>query len=119
MVTWSLYEMCSSPFFRTLYLDRPTELDIDTGETELPVDRMDSEKYMILIFVPALVIIIHHRFRESSAGNISRPLTDLSKRFIQVCHQQVSELDWHQTFLPAFKACVEAGAYSLMCSYNR
>ena len=38
LVTWSLYEMCSSPFFRTLYLDRPTELDTDTGETELPVD---------------------------------------------------------------------------------
>ncbi|KAK7108020.1 uncharacterized protein [Littorina saxatilis] len=31
---------------------------------------------------------------------------------------QVSELDWHQTFLPAFKACVDAGTYSLMCSYN-
>ncbi|KAK7108018.1 hypothetical protein V1264_015821 [Littorina saxatilis] len=31
---------------------------------------------------------------------------------------QVSELDWHQTFLPAFKACVDAGTYSVMCSYN-
>ncbi|XP_076466996.1 uncharacterized protein LOC143298149 [Babylonia areolata] len=31
---------------------------------------------------------------------------------------RVSEVDWHQTFLPAFKACVEAGTFSLMCSYN-
>ncbi|KAL8611355.1 hypothetical protein ACOMHN_014410 [Nucella lapillus] len=31
---------------------------------------------------------------------------------------KVSEVDWHQTFLPAFKACVEAGTYSVMCSYN-
>ncbi|KAK7108023.1 uncharacterized protein [Littorina saxatilis] len=31
---------------------------------------------------------------------------------------QVSEVDWHQTFLPAFKACVDAGTYSLMCSEN-
>ncbi|KAL8611353.1 hypothetical protein ACOMHN_014408 [Nucella lapillus] len=31
---------------------------------------------------------------------------------------KVSEIDWHQTFLPAFKACVEAGTYSVMCSYN-
>ncbi|KAK7108024.1 hypothetical protein V1264_015827 [Littorina saxatilis] len=31
---------------------------------------------------------------------------------------QVSEVDWHQTFLPAFKACVDAGTYSIMCSYN-
>ncbi|CAL1542780.1 unnamed protein product [Lymnaea stagnalis] len=32
---------------------------------------------------------------------------------------QVSDQDWHMTFLPAFKACVKAGSYSLMCSYNR
>lgn len=31
---------------------------------------------------------------------------------------QVSERDWHQTFLPAFKACVDAGTFSIMCSYN-
>ncbi|XP_076466350.1 uncharacterized protein LOC143297766 isoform X2 [Babylonia areolata] len=31
---------------------------------------------------------------------------------------RVSEVDWHQTFLPAFKACVEAGTFSVMCSYN-
>ncbi|XP_025097185.1 probable beta-D-xylosidase 2 [Pomacea canaliculata] len=31
---------------------------------------------------------------------------------------QVSDRDWRSTFLPAFKACVEAGTYSLMCSYN-
>lgn len=27
--------------------------------------------------------------------------------------------DWRMTFLPQFKMCVEAGSYSLMCSYNR
>ncbi|CAL1527276.1 unnamed protein product [Lymnaea stagnalis] len=32
---------------------------------------------------------------------------------------QVSERDWRMTYLPAFKACVAAGTYSLMCSYNR
>ncbi|KAH9492162.1 Beta-D-xylosidase 1 [Bulinus truncatus] len=32
---------------------------------------------------------------------------------------QVSDEDWYMTFLPAFKACVKAGTYSLMCSYNR
>lgn len=31
----------------------------------------------------------------------------------------VSERDWRLTFLPAFRKCVEAGSYSLMCSYNR
>ncbi|XP_062594611.1 uncharacterized protein LOC134256035, partial [Saccostrea cucullata] len=32
---------------------------------------------------------------------------------------KVSIRDLRLTFLPAFKKCVEAGAYSLMCSYNR
>ncbi|KAI8783286.1 beta-D-xylosidase 2 isoform X1 [Biomphalaria glabrata] len=32
---------------------------------------------------------------------------------------QVSDEDWHMTFLPSFKSCVKAGTYSLMCSYNR
>ncbi|XP_078336442.1 uncharacterized protein LOC111101492 [Crassostrea virginica] len=32
---------------------------------------------------------------------------------------KVSERDWRLTFLPAFKRCVEAGSYSLMCSFNR
>ncbi|XP_070191062.1 uncharacterized protein [Littorina saxatilis] len=31
----------------------------------------------------------------------------------------VSEEDWRMTFLPAFRTCVEAGTYNLMCSYNR
>jgi beta-glucosidase len=31
---------------------------------------------------------------------------------------KVSMTDWRMTFLPAFKMCVEAGSYSLMCSYN-
>ncbi|XP_064392288.1 uncharacterized protein LOC135339960 isoform X2 [Halichondria panicea] len=31
---------------------------------------------------------------------------------------KVSEQDWRMTFLPPFKACVDAGAWSLMCSYN-
>ncbi|KAK7108535.1 hypothetical protein V1264_016267 [Littorina saxatilis] len=31
---------------------------------------------------------------------------------------QVSERDWRSTFLPAFRKCVEAGTYNLMCSYN-
>ena len=31
---------------------------------------------------------------------------------------KVSTRDWRMTFLPAFKKCVEAGAYSMMCSYN-
>ncbi|XP_050401329.2 uncharacterized protein LOC126818152 [Patella vulgata] len=31
---------------------------------------------------------------------------------------QVSERDWRTTFLPAFRQCVKAGTYSLMCSYN-
>nr|XP_011418650.2 xylan 1,4-beta-xylosidase [Crassostrea gigas] len=32
---------------------------------------------------------------------------------------KVSEKDWRLTFLPAFKRCVQAGSYSLMCSFNR
>ncbi|KAK7108550.1 hypothetical protein V1264_016279 [Littorina saxatilis] len=32
---------------------------------------------------------------------------------------EVSEEDWRMTHLPAFKRCVEAGTYNLMCSYNR
>ncbi|XP_070191074.1 uncharacterized protein [Littorina saxatilis] len=32
---------------------------------------------------------------------------------------RVSERDWRTTFLPAFRRCVEAGTYSLMCSYNK
>lgn len=32
---------------------------------------------------------------------------------------KVSVQDWRQTFLPQFRACVEAGTLSLMCSYNR
>jgi beta-glucosidase len=31
---------------------------------------------------------------------------------------KVSILDWRMTFLPQFKMCVEAGTYSLMCSFN-
>ena len=30
----------------------------------------------------------------------------------------VSEFDWRSTFLPAFHACVNAGSYGIMCSYN-
>ena len=32
---------------------------------------------------------------------------------------QVSERDMRMTFLPQFKACVQAGSYNVMCSYNR
>ncbi|KAK7108537.1 uncharacterized protein [Littorina saxatilis] len=32
---------------------------------------------------------------------------------------QVTDRDWRTTFLPAFRMCVEAGTYNLMCSYNR
>ncbi|XP_046577964.1 LOW QUALITY PROTEIN: probable beta-D-xylosidase 7 [Haliotis rubra] len=31
---------------------------------------------------------------------------------------KVSERDLRTTFIPAFRACVKAGTYSLMCSYN-
>ena len=31
---------------------------------------------------------------------------------------RVSEYDWRSTFLPAFHACVNAGSYGIMCSYN-
>ncbi|XP_050393626.1 uncharacterized protein LOC126811774 [Patella vulgata] len=31
----------------------------------------------------------------------------------------VSMRDWRTTFLPAFRYCVEAGTYNIMCSYNR
>lgn len=31
---------------------------------------------------------------------------------------RVSEFDWRTTFLPAFHACVKAGTYGIMCSYN-
>jgi beta-glucosidase len=30
----------------------------------------------------------------------------------------LSEFDWRSTFLPAFHACVNAGSYGIMCSYN-
>ncbi|KAM7138734.1 uncharacterized protein RBU57_016486 isoform 2-T2 [Macrochelys suwanniensis] len=32
---------------------------------------------------------------------------------------KVQERDWRMTFLPQFQACVHAGSYSVMCSYNR
>nr|XP_060641711.1 uncharacterized protein LOC132781454 [Anolis sagrei ordinatus] len=32
---------------------------------------------------------------------------------------QVEERDWRMTFLPQFEACVQAGTFSFMCSYNR
>ncbi|XP_075709407.1 uncharacterized protein LOC142742989 isoform X2 [Rhinoderma darwinii] len=32
---------------------------------------------------------------------------------------KVEERDLRMTFLPQFQACVEAGTYSIMCSYNR
>ncbi|XP_029426858.1 probable beta-D-xylosidase 5 [Rhinatrema bivittatum] len=32
---------------------------------------------------------------------------------------RVEERDWRMTFLPQFQACVQAGTYSIMCSYNR
>nr|XP_033812480.1 probable beta-D-xylosidase 5 isoform X2 [Geotrypetes seraphini]XP_033812481.1 probable beta-D-xylosidase 5 isoform X2 [Geotrypetes seraphini]XP_033812482.1 probable beta-D-xylosidase 5 isoform X2 [Geotrypetes seraphini]XP_033812483.1 probable beta-D-xylosidase 5 isoform X2 [Geotrypetes seraphini] len=32
---------------------------------------------------------------------------------------KVEERDWRMTFLPQFQACVQAGTYSIMCSYNR
>ncbi|UJR28074.1 hypothetical protein I4U23_009330 [Adineta vaga] len=31
---------------------------------------------------------------------------------------QLSEFDWRSTFLPAFHACINAGTYGIMCSYN-
>lgn len=31
---------------------------------------------------------------------------------------KLSEFDWRSTFLPAFHACVNAGTYGIMCSYN-
>nr|KAG5696802.1 hypothetical protein BaRGS_012825 [Batillaria attramentaria] len=31
---------------------------------------------------------------------------------------KVSDVDWQMTFLPAFRACVKAGTYNVMCSYN-
>jgi beta-glucosidase len=31
---------------------------------------------------------------------------------------KLSEFNWRSTFLPAFHACVNAGTYSIMCSYN-
>nr|KAG5696799.1 hypothetical protein BaRGS_012822 [Batillaria attramentaria] len=30
---------------------------------------------------------------------------------------QVTDLDWQMTFLPAFRACVKAGTYNIMCSH--
>ncbi|XP_015684929.2 probable beta-D-xylosidase 2, partial [Protobothrops mucrosquamatus] len=32
---------------------------------------------------------------------------------------KVEERDWRMTFLPQFEACVRAGTFSFMCSYNR
>ncbi|XP_062996259.1 uncharacterized protein LOC134408101 [Elgaria multicarinata webbii] len=32
---------------------------------------------------------------------------------------KVDERDWRMTFLPQFEACVRAGTFSVMCSYNR
>ncbi|XP_054855841.1 uncharacterized protein LOC129343576 isoform X4 [Eublepharis macularius] len=32
---------------------------------------------------------------------------------------KVAEHDWRMTFLPQFEACVHAGTFSFMCSYNR
>ena len=38
---------------------------------------------------------------------------------VSYCFLQVSERDMRMTFLPQFKACVQAGSYNVMCSYNR
>ncbi|XP_052810011.1 uncharacterized protein LOC128238290 isoform X2 [Mya arenaria] len=32
---------------------------------------------------------------------------------------KVTDRDWRLTFLPAFRQCVHAGSYSLMCSFNK
>ncbi|KAK7483297.1 hypothetical protein BaRGS_00025464 [Batillaria attramentaria] len=32
-------------------------------------------------------------------------------------HFDVTDLDWQMTFLPAFRACVKAGTYNIMCSH--
>ncbi|XP_071112760.1 uncharacterized protein [Haliotis cracherodii] len=32
---------------------------------------------------------------------------------------KVSERDWRTTFLPAFRSCVKAGTYNVMCSFNK
>ncbi|XP_061452808.1 uncharacterized protein LOC133370462 isoform X2 [Rhineura floridana] len=64
----------------------------------------------------------HPRYIKASAGckhfdvhggpeNI--PVTRLS------FDAKVEERDWRTTFLPQFEACVRAGTFSLMCSYNR
>ncbi|XP_012939088.1 xylan 1,4-beta-xylosidase [Aplysia californica] len=49
---------------------------------------------------------------DAYAGPENIPVT----RF--VFDAQVSDTDWRMTFLPAFKKCVQAGTYSIMCSYN-
>jgi len=35
------------------------------------------------------------------------------------CFVQVSERDLRLTYLPPFKACIDAGTYNLMCSFYR
>ncbi|XP_013395228.1 probable beta-D-xylosidase 7 [Lingula anatina] len=32
---------------------------------------------------------------------------------------EISERDWHLTYLPAFKQCVKSGSLGFMCSYNK
>jgi beta-glucosidase len=63
----------------------------------------------------------HSRFVRASAGCkhfdvYAGPETIPESRFS--FNAIVSERDWRVTFQPAFKACVEAGTYNLMCSYN-
>lgn len=63
----------------------------------------------------------HPRYVRASAGckhfdAYAGPENIPSSRFS--FNSVVSERDWRLTFLPAFKQCVDAGTYSLMCSYN-
>ena len=45
-------------------------------------------------------------------------IRQLELDMFQMIFTLVSGLDWHTTFLPAFKRCVDAGSASVMCSYN-
>ncbi|XP_048258477.1 probable beta-D-xylosidase 7 isoform X3 [Haliotis rufescens] len=49
---------------------------------------------------------------DAYAGPESIPVSRMSFNAV------VSERDWRTTFLPAFRTCVKAGTYNIMCSYN-
>lgn len=61
----------------------------------------------------------HSRFVQATAGCKHFDVHGGPEDGRDAFDAQVTDFDWRMTFLPAFRKCVKAGTFSLMCSYNR